>query len=223
MSRECRKPARRRCSFGGRCIGCGRHDDCCYPAVLQATERSYRWKHPRDFRPPSLGGSVSTLHPAWRSAAGRSRVNALVSVLHLTRTVAAGRIRRGRWARGHATSWRPAQAGRGCVGGTGAAKVSPTCAGHARRPCWPWRVPGRRPGRPPRPCGRFLAKGAACRRPARRSVANCCSGARSRAPAARSDAASRRSDAARGRSLGARPCGAPVRHAAARSPGPVAQ
>ena len=30
------------------------------------------------------------------------------------------------------------------------------------------------PGRPPRPCGRSLANGAACRRPARRSVANCC-------------------------------------------------
>ena len=35
-------------------------------------------------------------------------------------------------------------------------------------------APGRRPGRPPRPCRRSLAKGAAWRRPARRAAANCC-------------------------------------------------
>ena len=68
-----------------------------------------------------------------------------------------------------------------------------------------------------RPCGRFLAKGAACRRPARRSVANCCfrcSFSRLQPP---------RSDAAGGRSHGVRPCGAPSRRAVARSPGPVAR
>ena len=47
---------------------------------------------------------------------GRSRVNALVSVLHLTRAAAEARMRRERWSRGRATSWRTAQAGRGCVG-----------------------------------------------------------------------------------------------------------
>ena len=35
----------------------------------------------------------------------------------LTRPAAAGRIRRGRWARGRATSWRTGRAGRVCVGG----------------------------------------------------------------------------------------------------------
>ena len=39
-------------------------------------------------------------------------------------------------------------------------------------PCRPYRAPGRRPGRPLRPCGRSLAKGAACRRPARRAAAS---------------------------------------------------
>ena len=33
-------------------------------------------------------------------------------------------------------------------------------------------APARRPGRPPRPCGRSLAKGAACRRPARRAASS---------------------------------------------------
>ena len=84
---------------------------------LQAAERSYGWKHPPDIGPPSLGVSVSACHPARRSAAGRSRVNALVPVLHLTRGAAEARMRRGRWSRGRATSWRTGRAGRGCVGG----------------------------------------------------------------------------------------------------------
>ena len=49
------------------------------------------------------------------------------------------------------------------------------------------------------------------------------SGARSRVPAARPDAASRCSGAAGGHSHGARPCGAPDRHAVSRPPGPVAR
>ena len=49
------------------------------------------------------------------------------------------------------------------------------------------------------------------------------SGARSRAPAARSDAASRCSGAAGGHSHGARPCGVPDRYGVSQPPGPVAR
>ena len=50
--------------------------------------------------------------------------------------------------------------------------VSSACVGGRRRPCLPYSAPARRPGRPPRPCGRSLAKGAACRRPARRAASS---------------------------------------------------
>ena len=55
----------------------------------------------------------------------------------------------------------------------GAAWVSSTRGGHRRCPCRPYPAPGRRPGRPPRPYRRSLAKGAACRRPARRAASSC--------------------------------------------------
>ena len=61
--------------------------------------------------------------------------------------------------------------GRSLVG-AGATWVSSACVGCRRRPCFPYSAPARRPGRPPRPCGRSLAKGAACRRPARRAASS---------------------------------------------------
>ena len=50
------------------------------------------------------------------SRQARSRVNAVVPARPLTRAAAEARIRRGRWARGRATSWRTGRAGRVCVG-----------------------------------------------------------------------------------------------------------
>ena len=69
------------------------------------------------------------------------------------------------------TSTAPPQSGHAT--GTAAAWVSSTRAGRGRQPWRPYSAPARRPGRPPRPCGRSLANGAACRRPARRASSNC--------------------------------------------------
>ena len=55
----------------------------------------------------------------------------------------------------------------------GRSVVWSTRAGRWRHACRPYSAPGRRPGRPPRPWGRSLAKGAACRNPARRAASSC--------------------------------------------------
>ena len=61
----------------------------------------------------------------------------------------------------------------GQAAGAAARWVWSTRAGGRRHACRPYSAPGRRPGRPPRPWGRSLAKGAACRNPARRAASSC--------------------------------------------------
>ena len=70
-----------------------------------------------------------------------------------------------------ATTTPPPQSGQ--AAGAAARWVWSTRAGRRRHACRPYSAPGRRPGRPPRPWGRSLAKGAACRNPARRAASSC--------------------------------------------------
>ena len=70
-----------------------------------------------------------------------------------------------------ATTTPPPQFGQ--AAGAAARWVWSTRAGGRRHACRPYSAPGRRPGRPPRPWGRSLAKGAACRNPARRAASSC--------------------------------------------------
>ena len=70
-----------------------------------------------------------------------------------------------------ATNTAPPQSGH--VAAAAARWVRSTRAGRRRHACRPYCAPGRRPGRPPRPWGRSLAKGAACRNPARRAASSC--------------------------------------------------
>ena len=96
------------------CVGCPGHGG----QSLLAAGSSQVWKHPTqasDCR--ALGGSVSAFHPARKSAAGRSRVNALVAVLY-----GRGRRRQAEYVGDDGLGdaqhrWRTGRAGRVCVGG----------------------------------------------------------------------------------------------------------
>ena len=69
-----------------------------------------------DSRRPSLGAASRYSPDAAVSRRALSRVNAVVPARRLTRAAAEARMRRGRWSRGRATSWRTGRAGRVCVG-----------------------------------------------------------------------------------------------------------
>ena len=70
-------------------------------------------------------------------------------------------------------SLRPTRRSRGTPSAPALPGSGQPVPGAGGTPSEPYCAPARRPGRRPRPCGRSLAKGAACRNPARRAAANC--------------------------------------------------
>ena len=90
---------------------------------------------------------------------------------------------------------------------TGARQVSSTCGGRGGTPAGRSAHLRAGPGRPPRPWGRSLTKGAACRNPARRAASSCCLRCslrrfhRSRSPFHRSRSPSTRVNSSRSRAI----------------------